>query len=61
MLTCTMMCAKVKIWPIAWHRVAYDFMHIATKMHESHMVGILENVEHCGGEPEPAAIMATHD
>ena len=41
MLACTITCAKqVKIWPIPRHRVAYDFMHIATKMHESHMVRI---------------------
>ena len=34
MLIYTITCAKqVKIWPIPWHRVAYNFMHIATKMH----------------------------
>ena len=31
---------QVQIWPISWHIVAYDFMHIATKMHEIHMLGI---------------------
>ena len=31
-LTCTITCAK--LWPIPWHRVACDFMHIETKMHE---------------------------
>ena len=38
MLMCTITCAKLR--PILWHRVAYDFMHIAAKMHESYMVEI---------------------
>ena len=41
MLTFTMMCAKqVQIWPIPWHRIAHNFMHIESKMHEIHMVRI---------------------
>ena len=38
MVTCTI--TYTKLWPILWHRVAYDFMHIETKMHESRMVGM---------------------